>query len=219
MALQAAALAAALIALGISIAGLFYAADQIESLNSLIERSNKQLEILNEVLLEAEHQTFVTELDALTNGYQEGSPFNIMAESCTLRDDKIIFILDVLDVHGKPSTIKFEIVIDFVTYTVGGEVGNEYYKIINPQQIIFEPGIQKKTELPLDRILNLTNDTEDPELYLSTQYRFAPYFDKQGSVISDYDLDDKGDLLLGLKKDVTSNEWFQITDNQNIICK
>jgi len=203
--LQIAALTATLFALVISIVGVFYAADQIE--------------LLRELLTETKHQALMAELDTLTDQFEKGSPFSIAVDSCSFIDDKIEFMLDVFDNKGMPSTVKFEIIIDYIIYSVGGEVGNENYEIINPQQIIFEPGIQKKTELSLESMFDITKEIEDKELYLSTQYRFAPYFDKQGTVISHYFLVTNGDLLLGFKKDTVSGNWNQITNNKNIVCK
>ena len=60
MNLQGAALVAALIGIVISIAGLFYAIDQIKSINSLLEESNKQLEFLNALLAETKQQTIMS---------------------------------------------------------------------------------------------------------------------------------------------------------------
>lgn len=226
-------LAIALFGVAISTAGLFYTIGQLNSTNSLLEEgqitsknienlvneSSKQLELLSAVLTESKHQTLMAELETLKDQYEKGSTFSVSVDSCSFMDDEIIFSLGVFDNKSIPSIVKFEIIIDFITYTVGGEPGNEYHEIINPQQIIFEPGVHKEVELSLEKILDFMKDAEDSALYLKTQYRFAPYFDKQGIVISEYILDSTGDLLLGFKKDMGSGKWNPVTDNPNIVCK
>jgi len=216
--LQKIAVGLGVAALVISISGLYYAAEQIDSTNLLLEQNTEQIGLLNSILLETENQVLQAELQTLSDAYRDGLPFDVKAKSCSFFDEKIVLLLDVQDKHSFPSTIKFEIIIDLVTYSVGGEVGNAFYAIINPQQLIFDPTSQKQIEVPLEEFFNLTNEIDDSELYLRTQYRFAPYFDRDGEVISEFVKDDKGDLLFGLEKNSISGNWTRIADNPNIVC-
>ena len=77
--------------------------------------------------------------------------------------------------------------------------------------------MKEKTNLSISKILDETNNPDYSELYIWSQYSFAPYSETENTPLTNPIHDIRGDLLRGFKKD-QSEEWQRITDNDNIKC-
>jgi len=209
----------ALIGVSYAIVQFEEAKQTTERLETLINKSSEQLtqisnqtNILQQAVVETARQTIL-------EAYQNGLPYTIVPVNCDYSEgeNKIKFRLEVFDNEEFPSLVKFEILTSIHYYSPKKTGGNNIYLYVGKQKLIYEPGIQKVSEVSLDRIFG---DVENPvsELYVRAKYHYAPYFDTQDTVLTHY-IEDEGHLLLGLYKGENSEKWNKITNNQNIVCK
>lgn len=216
---------AAIILLGIAVWGIRSSEDLLnqtkqstENLKELIDKSNKQLQVLNNTVTQISHQTIM-------QAYLDGKPFQVDMKNCwyNLENKTITYSPQILDANGDLTPLKFKLVISFGYYTLATVHGSPQYgdvASLSPNDdLLIEPGRQQSFQRSLLNVLEETKNSNDPFLYVRSQYNFAPYSGAIDSILTDYVKDEEGHLIIAFKKNESTGQWELLTTNQNVICK
>ncbi len=188
-----------------------------ENMRVLIDKSNKQLQALNNTVTQISHQTVMQE-------YLNGAPFKVTIEDCGYdeQNKKINYRPVILDKNGNLTPLKFISVEDFFYYGLTNEYGKpgegDTALLVRHERLI-EPGRQKNYELSFSKILEETRNLKESYLLVRSQYYIAPYSEAMDSILTDYVHDKKGHLMIAFNKNETTGQWEILRTNPNSVCK
>ena len=182
-------------------------------LEQLVNKSSEQLETLNLAITEIAHQTIM-------EAYQNGSPYTVEIAECEYNEEKnkIFYRLIVYDKKGDPSTIKFKIKSEFYFYTVDENNNQNNKGRFDRHDEIYEPTIQKTEELLMTMISKRTIDVKDEILYITADFKFAPYSDAKHSVLTEDSYSERPSYLSAFAKFDDQNIWVNLPEKENTMC-
>ncbi len=201
----------------------------VDALNKLIKQNSELLDKEN-LLVELQIQQLSTTKETLNQTQERALQYtflwegdhSVVVEDCTYNHDNesISYNTVVLTEKQKPSLLPFFVTMD-LSYYVKDKNQNTIPKGKMPAfSTVLDP-VNSNWFLNVDisQILKENNQSNYSELYIRSQYTYAPYsYLEKGPTIAPPTLNVVGQLLLGFKKD-QNDRWQLITDNANIQCK
>lgn len=186
-------------------------------LDMLVNRTDQLIQIQNKTASNVSQQTMMTE-------YRSQAPFKAIIPYCYYVENgtNIVYTTIILDKNGDPTTMKFMVTTLFRFHTFSTDNGTlpsgQTGTLMNYSNSEVVDPVEEKTQvLQLSTILNQTNNSPDPYLFIYTEYSFAPYSESAGKLITKYTDDKTGQQMIEFKKN-NSGDW-ELYPSQNSVCK
>ncbi|WP_101476861.1 hypothetical protein [Candidatus Nitrosotalea bavarica] len=186
-------------------------------LDTLVNRTDQLIQIQNRTSSNISQQTLMTE-------YHAQAPFKDIIPYCYYVENgtDLVYTTIILDKNGDPTTLKFMSSTLFRSYTFPNDNGTlssgQFGSLMNDSNSEVVDPVEEKTHvLQLSTILNQTENSPNPYLFIRTEYNFAPYSESAGKMITKYTDDKMGEQMIEFKKN--DNGYWEFYPSQNSVCK
>lgn len=156
--------------------------------------------------------------------YSDESPFQTDLSYCNYEagNNDVVYSTIILNKNGDPVTLQFMLSTIFRYYTLptsnGTQTPVDAVTLGNESNLeLVDPIEEKLHVLKLLPILNSTQNSTNPYLFIRSGYYFAPYSEVTGKIIAKYTHDGVGKQMIEFKKNANGN--WESYPSSNSICK